>query len=77
MISKEVIEERKETIRGDIEKLEKTIADVGKQQEQLQANMFALHGALQQCDQFLEILSKESKEDERRTNETWCRGGSL
>ena len=64
MISKEVIEERKETIRGDIDKLEKTIADVGKQQEQLQANMFALHGALQQCDQFLEILSKESKEDE-------------
>ena len=64
MINKEVIEERKETIRGDIEKLEKTIADVGKQQEQLQANMFALHGALQQCDQFLEILSKESKEDE-------------
>ena len=64
MISKEVIEERKQTIQGDIEKLEKTIADVGKQQEQLQANMFALHGALQQCDQFLEILSKESKEDE-------------
>ena len=51
-------------ITNDIEKLEKTIADVGKQQEQLQANMFALHGALQQCDQFLEILSKESKEDE-------------
>ena len=64
MIDVKVIEERKETIRSDIEKLEKTIADVGKQQEQLQANMFALHGALQQCDQFLEILSKESKEDE-------------
>ena len=64
MISKEVIEERKETIRGDIEKLEKTIADVGKQQEQMQANMFALHGALQQCDQFLGMLNEESKEDE-------------
>ena len=64
MIDVKVIEERKLTIQGDIEKLEKTIADVGKQQEQLQANMFALHGALQQCDQFLEILSKESKEDE-------------
>ena len=63
MISKEVIEERKQTIQGDIEKLEKTIADVGKQQEQLQANMFALHGALQQCDQFLGILSEESKEN--------------
>ena len=63
MISKEVIEERKQTIQGDIEKLEKTIADVGKQQEQLQANMFALHGALQQCDQFLGMLSEESKEN--------------
>ena len=63
MISKEVIEERKQTIQGDIEKLEKTIADVGKQQEQLQASMFALHGALQQCDQFLGILSEESKEN--------------
>ena len=64
MIDVKVIEERKETIRGDIEKLEKTIADVGKQQEQLQANMFALHGALQQCDQFLEILSKENEEND-------------
>ena len=63
MISKEVIEERKQTIVNDIEKLEKTIADVGKQQEQLQANMFALHGALQQCDQFLELVEKENVKD--------------
>ena len=63
MISKEVIEERKQTIVNDIEKLEKTIAEVGKQQEQLQANMFALHGALQQCDQFLELLNKENEEN--------------
>ena len=63
MVSKEVIEERKRTIVNDIDKLEKTIAEVGKQQEQLQANMFALHGALQQCDQFLELLNKENEED--------------
>ena len=63
MISKDVIEERKQTIVNDIDKLEKTIAEVGKQQEQLQANMFALHGALQQCDQFLELLNKENEED--------------
>ena len=63
MVSKEVIEERKQTIVNDIDKLEKTIAEVGKQQEQLQANMFALHGALQQCDQFLELLNKENQED--------------
>ena len=63
MISKEVIEERKQTIANDIDKLEKTIAEVGKQQEQLQANMFALHGALQQCDQFLELFNKENEEN--------------
>ena len=63
MISKEKIEERKQTLANDIDKLEKTIAEVGKQQEQLQANMFALHGALQQCDQFLEMLDKENEED--------------
>jgi len=63
MISKEVIEERKQTIVNDIDKLEKTIAEVGKQQEHLQANMFALHGALQQCDQFLELFNKENEED--------------
>ena len=63
MISKEVIEERKRTLVNDIDKLEKTIAEVGKQQEQLQANMFALHGALQQCDQFLELVDKENEEN--------------
>ena len=62
MVSKEVIEERKQIIVNDIDKLEKTIAEVGKQQEQMQANMFALHGALQQCDQFLELF-KENEEN--------------
>ena len=63
MISKEVVEERKQIIANDIDKLEKTIAEVGKQQEQMQANMFALHGALQQCDQFLELFNKENEEN--------------
>jgi len=63
MISKEMILERKQTLVNDIDKLEKTIAEVGKQQEQLQANMFALHGAVQQCDVFLEQLEKENEEN--------------
>ena len=63
MINKEVIEERKQTLVNDIDKLEKTIAEVGKQQEQLQANMFALHGALQQCDNFLEMFNEENEKD--------------
>ena len=63
MIDANVIEERKKNLQSDIEKLEKTIAEVGEQQKQLQANMFALHGALQQCDQFLGMLSEENEED--------------
>ena len=64
MIDANVIEERKKNLQSDIENLEKTIAEVGEQQKQLQANMFALHGALQQCDQFLGMLDEEKKEDE-------------
>ena len=63
MISKEMILERKQTLVNDIDKLEKTIAEVGKQQEQMQANMFALHGAVQQCDMFLEQIEKENEEN--------------
>ena len=64
MIDVTMIEERKKSLQLDIDKLQKTIADVGEQQKQLQANMFALHGALQQCDNFLEMISTENKEDE-------------
>ena len=64
MIDATMIEERKKAIQLDIDKLQKTIAEVGEQQKQLQANMFALHGALQQCDNFLEMISTENKEDE-------------
>ena len=63
MIDATMIEERKKAIQLDIDKLQKTIAEVGEQQKQLQANMFALHGALQQCDQFLGMLAEENKED--------------
>ena len=63
MISKEVIEERKQSIRGDIEKIEQNIAQIGEQQKQLQANVYALHGALQQCDHFLELLQDEENKD--------------
>ena len=62
-IDVKVIEERKEAIRGDIEKLEQSITQIGEQQKQIQANLFALHGALQQCDQFLEIIGTENQKD--------------
>ena len=62
-IDVKVIEERKVAIRGDIEKLEQSITQIGEQQKQIQANLFALHGALQQCDQFLEIIGTENQKD--------------
>ena len=62
-IDKITIEEKKQSIRGDIEKLEQSIAQIGEQQKQLQANLYALHGALQQCDQFLELLQEKENKD--------------
>ena len=63
MIDVKMLEERKVEIQKDIETLETRIAEIGEQQKQVQANVFALHGALQQCDQFLELLNKENEED--------------
>ena len=62
-IDVKVIEERKEAIRSDIEKLEQSITQIGEQQKQIQANLFALHGALQQCDQFIEMIGTEKQKD--------------
>ena len=61
-IDKSMLEEKKKSIQGDIEKLEQSITQIGEQQKQIQANLYALHGALQQCDQFLELFSEEEKE---------------
>ena len=63
-IDVKVIEKRKQAIQSDIEKLNKNLTEIGEQQKQLQANVFALHGALQQCDQFIEMLGTENQEDE-------------
>ena len=60
-IDKKTLEEKKVSIQGDIEKLNESITQIGEQQKQLQANLFALHGALQQCDQFLELFGEEEK----------------
>ena len=62
-IEQTTIDERKQAIQSDIEKLEKNLTEIGEQQKQLQANLYALHGALQQCDQFLELLQEKENED--------------
>jgi len=61
-IDKKTLEEKKVSLLSDIEKLNESISQLGEQQKQLQANLFALHGALQQCDQFLELFEEEEKE---------------
>ena len=63
-IDKTTIEEKKQSIRGDIEKLDQSITQIGEQQKQLQANLYALHGALQQCDQFIEMIGTEKQKDD-------------
>ena len=61
-IDKTVLEEKKQGLQTDIEKLDQTITQLVEQQKQIQANLYALHGALQQCDQFLEMLDEERED---------------
>ena len=62
-LDKKTVEEKKQSLLNDIEKIEQSITQIGEQQKQLQANLFAIHGALQQCDQFLELIQEENKKD--------------
>jgi len=65
MITIEQLSERKETVTEDIKKVEETIANLDAQRTQLQANLYALQGAMQQVDFFLE-QSQETKEEPKR-----------
>ena len=62
-LDKKTVEEKKQSLLNDIEKIEQRITQIGEQQKQLQANLYALHGALQQCDQFLEMFNEENQKD--------------
>lgn len=64
MITIEQLTERKETVTEDIKKVEETIANLDAQRTQLQANLYALQGAMQQIDFFLE-QSQETEENQR------------
>jgi len=59
----EAIQERKVALEGDLEKLRDTIAQLDAKRQELVGNLNALHGAVQQCDQFLvDIAEQEEKE---------------
>ena len=62
-LDKKTVEEKKQSLLNDIEKIEQSITQIGEQQKQLLANLYALHGALQQCDQFLEMFNEENQKD--------------
>ena len=60
MITIDDLRKRKETILEDIEKVETTIRQLDEQRASLQANLFALQGAAQQVDFF---MNDEENED--------------
>ena len=62
MITIDDLRKRKETILEDIEKVETTIRQLDEQRVSLQANLYALQGAAQQVDFFMND-DNEEKED--------------
>ena len=59
MITIESLIERKTTILEDIEKVETSIRQLDEQRASLQANLFALQGAAQQVDFFMNELEEK------------------
>jgi len=63
MITLENLNERKVTILEDIKKVEDAIRQIDEQRVSLQANLYALQGANQQIEFFINIENEEEKED--------------
>ena len=57
----EAIQERKVALEGDLEKLRDTIAQLDAKRQELVNNLNALHGAVQQCDQFLVDIAEQEE----------------
>jgi hypothetical protein len=63
MISKEMIEERKESLLGDLTKVRTQGSELERQKLENIALQNALTGAIQQCDDFLKKLGNESSDE--------------
>ena len=59
MITIDDLRKRKETILEDIEKVETAIRQLDEQRVSLQANLYALQGAAQQVDFFMNELEEK------------------
>ena len=62
MITIDDLNTRKETILEDIGKVEEAIRQLDEQRVSLQANLYALQGAAQQVDFFLNDSSEEQED---------------
>ena len=63
MITKESIEERKETIVSDIETVKVRLTEYDQKKLEDTALLNALTGALQQCDYFLNQIHNDNSDD--------------
>ena len=63
MITKEIIEERKETIVSDIETVKGRLIEYDQKRLEDTALLNALTGALQQCDYFLNQIHDDNGDD--------------
>ena len=63
MITKEIIEERKETIVSDIETVKGRLIEYDQKRLEDTALLNALTGALQQCDYFLNKIHDDNGDD--------------
>ena len=54
MLTSEQLTERKTVVKGDIGRVEEALKQIDEQRVNLQANLYALQGAIQQIDYFLE-----------------------
>jgi len=62
MITLDSLNERKATVLEDIKKVEDAIRQIDEQRVSLQANLYALQGANQQIDFFINSENEEIKE---------------
>ena len=63
MVTLDSLNERKATVLEDIKRVEDAIRQIDEQRVSLQANLYALQGANQQIEFFINIENEEEKED--------------
>ena len=68
MLSSEQLTERRAVVEGDITRVEDALKQIEEQRVNLQANLYALQGALQQIDYFLNNDETAEVEEDEGSN---------